>query len=292
MSRSAGIIKIAVVVLLAMIIFTVPLVGQSLWLKHNHKPAISLEFYKIKYERDPWYGTQIYNTKLFNMTAFLSAYIPTSHDLGVVFEIPYTNFSIQAPDASMEWGNYSENSIGNPYIGIEYENPEQNFISTVGIRFPLASEENPYALLQGMRTESDRAEAFEVKRLAIYASAVYNYRSPEGLTLRFGLGPLASIPTKTGEYDTELYLRYFSQLWTEAGNFSMAAGLTGFFWLTGEDLNLGEGTFHHINLAGFYQFGMFRPGLFFAAPLDANLSYIKDYTYGFSLTLEFENSFR
>ena len=98
------------------------------------------------------------------------------------------------------------------------------------------------------------------------------------------------IPTEGG-LEGELYLRYFSQIWMEAGNMTMVAGLTGFMWITGDDFDFSEMTLHHINLAGFYQFGIFRPGLFFIAPLDRNITYVKDYTYGFSLTFEFDSAY-
>jgi|GEM_PF-669087 len=295
MYQSSRVINLTVVVLLAMIIFTAPLAGQSLWLRHDHKPAFSLEFYKIEYE---YYHFNNYDTELLNMNVYLSAYIPASSDVGVVFEIPFTNFSLSENSYIWDSRVYKQSSVGNPYVGIEYENPKSNFIGTLGIRFPLSNDNKPEALSQGMTIDPDRIEAFAVKRFNIYASAIYNYRSPKGFTVRTGLGPMVSIPTETKETwfgsgpDTELYLRYFSQLWMEAGDLTMAAGLTGLMWLTSDDSNIGEMTFHHINLAGFYQIGIFRPGLFFIAPLDNDYTYIKDYTYGLSLTFEFEKSFR
>ena len=71
---------------------------------------------------------------------------------------------------------------------------------------------------------------------------------------------------------------------------TLAAGFTGLAWLTSDDSGFGDMTFHHINLAGFYQVGVFRPGLFFIAPLDSEYSYNKEYTYGLSLTFEFDDS--
>ena len=98
-------ITIITMVVLVMILCT-PLAGQSPWIKHDHKPSVSLEVHKIKYESHPYYGSY-YNSDLLNMNAYFSFYIPASPDFGVVFEIPFTNLSLEEPGAGMEMGSYS-----------------------------------------------------------------------------------------------------------------------------------------------------------------------------------------
>ena len=269
--------------------FNTPLAGQSLWLKHDHKPSVSLEVYKIKYESHPYYGSY-YNSDLLNLNTYLSFYIPASPDFGVVFEIPFTNLALKEPGYGMEMYDYSERTIGNPYIGIEYENPERNFISSIGFRIPLVDDNKGDAAYQAIFTDPDRIEAFTIKRFNVYVSGAYNYQSPKGFTVRPGMGLLYSIPTVSGFTDPELFLRYYFQLWCETGALTMAGGLTGLYSITEGDLDFSERTFHHMNTAFFYQAGNFRPGLFLSVPLDSEFTYLKAYTYGFSLTFGFENS--
>ena len=78
-------LKVVILVITSLILSVAPLAGQSLWLKHNHKPMVSLEIYKIKYGWPSYYD---FDAKLLNTTNFLSAYIPASPNLSVVFEVP------------------------------------------------------------------------------------------------------------------------------------------------------------------------------------------------------------
>jgi len=251
--------------------------AQSLWLKHDHKPMVSMEILKPKYAEN-------IETNILNMNLYISAYIPVNQHTSIIFELPYTKLDLK---------DYSHNSgaIGNIYLGVEYDVPENNFAGNFGVRIPTSSESDYNPLSLGIITDSDRLEAFTTKHINFFGSIIHKGKISPEFCIRTGLGPMATVLTESQSYqESELYIRYYTQLWVEQGFFSMAMGLTGLYWLTVEDLDFGERTLHHLGLTSFYKFGNLKPGLILLIPLDKDLTDEKDFTYGLSLTLEFDRN--
>ena len=179
----------------------------------------------------------------------------------------------------------SENTLGNPYFGIELHGNNSPLYGEIGVRLPLApdTDENEAAIV-GLFTELvDRAEAFISDAIPISGAINYRHKNPTGFVLRLRGGSALWIETGEGD-ETELFLLYSVQAGYESSKFNFIGGFTGRWWLN-EDGDFGERTFHQLGLAANVAFGVARPGISFRVPLDEDMTDILDIVYGLTLSL-------
>jgi hypothetical protein len=175
--------------------------AQPLWLERSHDKTIDLEILKPDFEGEN-------NTTFATTSWFLTGRIPVSAHISIIGEIPFSYYKTDSEHGE----NQGENAFGNPYLGIEFSGDNSPVFGEIGLRLPLAPEEDASsALISGMITEFvDRAEAFATDILPIYA--VFNYMKVEqnGFMFRFRGGPVAWIATGDRN-DTEWFLLYSAQ---------------------------------------------------------------------------------
>jgi hypothetical protein len=255
------------------------ILGQPLWLDRSHDKTIALEILKPSFDD----RTFIKNTKFVTSALFLSLRLPLSENLHFVGELPFANGGFDF-DGESE----SESTIGNPYLGLEISGQNSPVFAELGIRAPLAKEEN-FGTLIGVLTDFvDRAEAFTPDMVSITAMANYRYKNPSGFVTRLRGGPAFWVNTDKQEFedDTELFLLYSMQAGYESEQVSIGGGFTGRWLLTEKDLTFGEQTFHQLAFAASAGLGNLRPGIQIRLPLDDDFKEVVDFVFGVNLGIQ------
>lgn len=247
--------------------------AQPLWLERSHDKTIDLEILKPDFEGEN-------NTTFATTSWFLTGRFPVSAHISIIGEIPFSYYKTDS-----EYGeNQGENAFGNPYLGIEHSGDNSPVFGEFGLRLPLAPKEDASsALISGIVTEFvDRAEAFATDILPIYA--VFNYMKVEqnGFMFRFRGGPVAWIATGDRN-DTEWFLLYSAQGGYQSQKFNFLAGLSGRWFMSAEDADFSEKTFHQFGISANVVLGAFKPGIVLKFPLDDDMKELLDLVFGLTL---------
>ena len=157
----------------------------------------------------------------------------------------------------------------------------------MGLRLPLTSEKKSNARGVGILADFDRMEAFSIKLLPLQMSLNVARRDASGLVMRLRGGPDLWISTdsKTEGDKTEFWMHYSAQLGYEGELLNLLAGVTGRLWVTGEDLTLGERSFHQLGINAGVNLGRFRPGLHIRIPIDKDLSELIENVIGINCSI-------
>lgn len=255
-------------------------VAQTYFMYPGQGTSVSLEIFKPHFDDDDYN----FLTSLF----FLSGQIRTTDRLFVRAEIPISN-----ADISYDWwwyGDYdvTETMIGNPYLGLEYRMPVPNdnhvLTARFGLRLPIASDDKFGAFRVGNRAAYDRFEAFLPDYFALNSGIGFTATTASGLKFSTDFGALLIAPTDDG--DSEVFADYDFALWIPIDNFNLGFGTNGRVLLSEGDLNFGERTINHMCVAGNFDFGKFRPGFHFRAPVDEYLSDVVSFVYGLNFTYQ------
>jgi hypothetical protein len=271
-------------------IISTVLPAQSIWLDRSAKKSVALEFLKPNFDEDMGIKSAY--------ALFASLRLPISPSVSLAVELPISHTIYKEYDYNWDAYYYtdfiriheeSETAIGNPYIGFEIPNGKDVFWE-MGLRLPMASKEKYYAEAVGIFSDLDRAEAFGSKVLPFHLSFNYCHRQASGFAIRLRGGPDLWINTDSepGSDKTELYLHYSAQLGYENAQFCFLAGITGKWWVTGEDMDFGERTFHQLGFEAGLKFGRIHPGIHLRLPLDEDLSDILDSVIGLNCSYQFE----
>jgi len=246
--------------------------GQSLWPDQTGDRAISVEFLKPEFEGDD-------DTDFLTSTTFLSGRFPITPAITGEAELPFSRYGI-----SNDVVERSESAIGNPYIGVRIRS--HNLVSRIGLRIPIASDDNPNALTAGRLTDYDRFEAFLPDVLAVNGSVTGPFRLSDNVTLNPGGGLVLLVSTQDGGGDdTEVYAQYFLIGEFTGGKFTLKSGFTGRAILSESDLDFGDRSTHQFGLGGTLSTGTVRPGLHLRIPLDEGLKDNVDYVVGLNVTI-------
>ena len=246
--------------------------AQSIWLDQRYQKSISLEILKPNLDGDD-------NTTVTTSAVFASLRVPVGNGLVVVGEVPFAHWGLES-----DFGGGSENTIGNPYLGLELQVPASPTFLELGIRAPLASEDNSSARFVGVFTDIDRFEAFLTDIVPITAVLNYRYRSVSGLVTRFRGGLAAWINTE-GD-DSEVVAAYSGQVGYGSEQLNVIGGFTGRAVLTEEGLDFGERTLHHLGAAASIGLGTVRPGVHVRLPLDDDTTDFLDFVIGLNVSIK------
>jgi len=269
-----------VVLTITTLLFPIALLSQPLWLDRSHDKTVALEILKPDFDDE-------YNTTFTSSLAvFLSLRYPIGKKVLLVAELPFVH-------SKAEFFGYdkSDNSIGNPYLGLEIRGEGSPFFAEVGVRAPLTQEEedgelNVAAIVGAMIDQVDRLEAFAPDYLPITGMVNYQHKDPSGFVFRLRSGPAFLIDTDKQEREdaTESFLLYSAQAGYESKQISVDAGLSGRWWLTTEEYDtFGERTIHQFGLTTSIGLGIVRPGLQIRLPLDKDLTEFLDLVFGVNL---------
>jgi hypothetical protein len=152
----------------------------------------------------------------------------------------------------------------------------------------MASEKEIYASMYSMMSDFDRQEAYFPNLLTL--NAMYNYAnvSSDKLSLRFGIGPVLWVNTKTGSGSdkTELLLAYSLKGGIHTDAFAVSLAYSGRMIVTESGGDLSDRMFHQVGFIADAQFGRFIPGVYYRVPLDKNLKEVISGVLGVSLGIE------
>jgi len=247
--------------------------AQPLWFDRNYDAGLLLEILKPEFEGED-------DLTFLTSAWFLSGRFRTNEKLCWSFEIPYTHYGF-----SSEWDDQKDDALGNPYIGVELGGLSSPVFGEIGFRVPLAPAIYDAATSAGQFADYvDRTEAFLPDILSVQALINHYKRKPSGFSTRVRGGVINWIAI--GERDeSEMFLVYSAHAGYESPKVSILAGISGRYFLTGDDLDVYEATIHRISVETGIQLGKTRPGIHFRLPVDDDLKNIIDYVIGFSVSV-------
>ena len=260
-----------ILLVLAVLGLAAPASAQSVWLDRHQRPSVLGEVLFPTFENG--------DTQFPTWAWFVSGKLPIGSDgTSLVLELPYAHGDVgEGP------GN-AGGSIGNPYIGIDYQPKPTGLILEAGLRLPLESDEEFLPFIIGTASDLDRWEAFWPNLVPIRIGFHYHHApcaAPVSWDLR--LVPSVWIPTQSGG-DTELFLGYGGTVRYEGEQARVGAGLGGRWDTTAEGADFSESSWHQLDLEADFLRGSVRPGLQMKVPLDDGLL-ATNMAWGFTLTV-------
>ncbi|NIR47263.1 hypothetical protein GWO43_02195 [candidate division KSB1 bacterium] len=254
-----------------------PLTAQPIWVDTGTNNFVALEILK------PNFSSRA-NTTFATSTIFLSGRFRTSDNAFFVGELPFAHRGF---DNGPRIAN-SETAVGNPYLGMEFHHPDRNTFWEIGIRLPIVPENNSSAKSLGRDSDFDRFEAFLHNFVTVLGKVNFMPESSSNLTPRIRVGPTVLIPI--GEpaetADIELFLDYSAQVGYNGQRFGFLAGLTGRLFVSEDELDFSERTFHHLGIAANVAFDNVRPGIHLRLPLDEFITDRVDFIFGVNLAVQ------
>jgi hypothetical protein len=251
--------------------------AQYYWLRLADQNSVTLDIFKPNFDHEGY--------DFLTSVIFLSGYYRASDQFALTLEYPISNADVGY--GSLDFGETM--LLGNPYVGMEYTlanfDATQAGVFRLGIRPPLAQDDKWYALEVGYLGVFDRFEAFVFDVTTLSGGGGYRLRSESGFGFDVDVNGNLFLPA---DGDNELYLDYNLTFWALLDQFKGGIGFAGRWWTTQDGLDFGEATVHQLGMLGSYDFGQFRPGLHLRVPVDDDLSDILTFTWGISLTAEFE----
>ena len=263
-------IRTALLTVGAAIGFGTSLFGQSLWPDQTGDRAVAVEFLKPDFEGDN-------NTDLLTSATFLSGRLLIGQSVVGEAELPFVRYGIDTGAIKR-----SESSVGNPYLGVRIKSPMLTY--RVGVRVPIATDDDGTTLTAGRLTDYDRFEAFLPDVFAIKGSVMGPVRLSDLVTLDIGGGPVILLSTKDNG-SNDLWAQYFVLARITTGNVTVKSGLTGVAILTESNLDFSERTTHQFGLGATLNLGTVRPGLLVRIPLQKALTEDINYVVGLNVTV-------
>ena len=201
-------------------------------------------------------------------------------NIAIEYEVPISHFS----DSRDGLIDESETALGNTYIGLKINNPENTgnkFIGHFGIRLPLAPDDASDALVIGAYSNFGRYEAFLPHYFIVSTSGTYQVATSETMSFRFSLGGDVLLATEDNR-DTELFINYNMYLSKELETVIFNAGFNGKL-LASANGDFGDKSVHQIAVSGFYKGERFKPGFSIKVPVDDDINELVDIIFGFKL---------
>jgi len=258
----------------AMTLTSPPAAAQSLNLPRDGDHAIMFERLRPNMES--------IDSDFLSAAYFLSSRWAVSPRIAVVGELPYARQDGLQNDFYYDgYFGYqystavSGSTIGNPYIGMEARVASGPVFLELGVRPPLASEDEIGAVATGVVSDLTRWDAFLPDVVSIQTAFNVREITPSHVVYRLRLSPVITIPTDGGIYDedtggagdTELFAVYSFLIGYHGSKARFVAGTSGRALLTDDYANLGRRTENQLELHADFLSGSIRPGLDLFLPL-------------------------
>ena len=237
--------------------------GQSIWLSRPEKGSIDIEFLRPNFKNEN--ATKLTNSSMFITGRFVSSRIT------VVAELPVARGDVA--------GGGSETAVGNPYVGLEFYNPDGPWMFEVGGRIPVMSEDKTAAQVVGMHADFDRFEAFLSDVVTLTSKLGYFRKNDANMLLRLRAGPTFFAETK-GDKETDWFLDYLGQVGYDGPQLYLLAGVSGRYFLSAETGSFEERSVHQAVGSLGFKFGSVQPGVHVKLPLDEDLKESLDAVIG------------
>ncbi|MFQ5706092.1 MAG: hypothetical protein ACE5HO_01500 [bacterium] len=273
MKRTLSVNLLAIFCLTGLALKPISLPAQSIWLRRSPEKTIAIEVLKPNFAGE-------FNTTFLTSAAFLSTRIPLNKKLVFVGELPFANGGIDYQLGRLASGG----TVGNPYLGLEIRQPTSSVFAEIGVRLPLAAENN-FGAVVGTRTDFDRADAFIDHTLTVNVLMNYLEKDASNLFFRLRLGA-AFLNNIQGRLGTSVNLLYSGQIGYEVDPFNVIVGLSG-RWNVSEGFSgFGLRASHQFGVAASVRLGVVQPGLLFRLPVDEILNEAVDYVVGLHLGID------
>jgi hypothetical protein len=267
---------LSTILIVAMIAAVIPNVaaGQSVWLPPQHGSSFSLEILKPSFAGDA-------EVSFMTTAWYFAGRYQVSPSVAMIGEIPISHF---AP----EFGPESETAIGNPYIGVSFEDVNSIAVVEGGIRLPVVSEEKYISLKNGWWADFDRWTAFYPDLLTIKVRAGVKLTGADGkVSGQILIGGSVLAPTNEG--DTELMGDLSAGLWFRESQFQFGLDFVGNTLLTADDVEFSSRSEFQFGFGVAGTFGQVRPGIHLQIPLGKDgwigRGEIVDLVFGINVTV-------
>jgi hypothetical protein len=244
--------------------------AQPLWVDRSADRALSLEFLKPNYEGET-------DETFFSATWFLSARVAANDIVTVVGQAPFNRIAVEDQDGS--------STLGNIYFGAEFHNRNARVFAELGVYVPIADDQEMATAFGALGNFVDRAEAFVTEAMPIALGINYYHRDSSGFVSRVRVAPTFWVATGERE-ESDVFLLYSGQVGYSSDVLCILAGVSGRWFVTSEDADISEATFHQMGLMVGGVWGIARPAVHLRAPLDEDLSNLVDLVWGLSVTVD------
>jgi hypothetical protein len=205
------------------------------------------------------------NTNLLN-SSFALYYLRTMGSFQIDFHLPFARWD---PDVD---GVDPENAFGNPRIGINLFREGSPLMYRAGVRLPLAPDDAPHALFEGLLTDPVLMGTWYAGAVAVDAAVGYFKQNMEGLGYWFSLGLEAVYDTDApdGADTTEFYVPLMLSVSYPVAGGSLLAGLSGSYWVTEDDGYGGDNPAYLLGGLGYrFMVGSLNPEIWFGIPVSS-----------------------
>lgn len=249
---------------------TGPAQAQSIFLEPSSGGGIHLEALRPSYED--------LDLTFYSFAFFLSGRIEVGDNLQLKIELPFTY--IKEEEGSYSRPPQSDSSFGNPYLGVEFGDPDNGFQGEFGFRIPLVEDFNRAAFIGFLTDPVERMEAYGSELLPIYFGGNYRYINRSGFGMRLRMVPVfwLYMANSRNTSNNDINVIYSAQAWYEAGKIGVGGGLSGRaiatgddgFFATGDD-GFGERSLHQFGFFANFALGQIITGIQARVPLDSDL---------------------
>jgi hypothetical protein len=255
--------------------------AQVGWLHPEFKQGIMLEVSKstIKYGPRFTFGSMIW---------MLTGKAQLSQSTTLVTEFDAAHAGYKDSYSMYYWYEMPkpQTAIGNPYFGLEFQNPKSPLYGRVGVRVPVASEDKGDALAFGVYSQFGRFEAFLPKVTTVSVQVGYIKRlADQPIVIRGYLQPNLMIPN---EGDAEVISDVSGEFGVQTHYVDVTVGVLGRVLLTESDLEFSERTTFLFGSAASVNISQASVGGYVHIPLDHDWQDLIDLTYGLTLMFHFK----
>ncbi len=249
--------------------------AQGLWGLPTYEKSVALEFAKPLFEEG--------NQSFLSSGNFISVTWPLSERIRFVGEIPFAYSSWDN-----EFESESQFALGNPYLGLSIGKETSNLLGQVGLRLPLASDDNDDARWLGTFADYvDREGDFFGDIVPITGTLTYRNRQENGFLVMATGGADTWIFTEGGGDGAEVFALYGARLGYDGPAWTVLGGIAGRGILTEESSFFDDGSVHEVGLEVGYRTAAVQPKLFVRYPLDKDIREFLDLVVGFGIRVGF-----
>ncbi len=243
--------------------------AQSMWIDSPGPSSVQLEVIRPVLDEQ--------SVDLGGFAFYLSGRWSVGEAAAIVTEVPFAHGNTDTPIRSE-----SDNTVGNPYLGLELSRRGSPLTGALGVRVPLAADRNLGSALGFAADAVDREEAFLPDVLSLHGAVRYEYRAPTGLTLTGLLAPIVWVDVGDALADnSELFLGYAAKIGYVGEAFAVSGGFSGRGLVT-ESGNLADRTIHQAVLSASLALDRYRPGVQIRLPIDEDMRNLLDWVISFS----------
>lgn len=199
---------------------------------------------------------------------------------------PRNHFQFEVPFSHMKWEEQDgSTAIGNPYIGWLVQAKDSPWSGDIGIRLPLASNDEMSTFMGVVADQVDGAEAWIPDYVSAQALATFYKQDPRTPGVRFGFGPSLLVYMGDNDYADgfEMYLRYYAQVVFPSNDVLFGLGVSGRYLVTEESDGFDESSIHDLAIFAARGSGKWRPAGRVRIPWDEEMAEILDVAFELSL---------